>query len=42
MLSLCVFEFNFRILEYEKPHLSENGKSTEYRFELWDCGGDQK
>ncbi|KAL8198828.1 UNVERIFIED_CONTAM: Intraflagellar transport protein 22 [Gekko kuhli] len=31
-----------RILEYEKPHINENSKGTEYRFELWDCGGDQK
>nr|XP_056721420.1 intraflagellar transport protein 22 homolog [Euleptes europaea] len=31
-----------RILEYEKPNINENSKATEYRFELWDCGGDQK
>ncbi|XP_077167168.1 intraflagellar transport protein 22 homolog [Paroedura picta] len=31
-----------RILEYEKPHINESSKGTEYRFELWDCGGDQK
>ncbi|XP_063002597.1 intraflagellar transport protein 22 homolog [Elgaria multicarinata webbii] len=31
-----------RILEYEKPHVSGNGKGAGCRFELWDCGGDQK
>ncbi|XP_061461405.1 intraflagellar transport protein 22 homolog isoform X1 [Rhineura floridana] len=31
-----------RILEYEKPHIGGNGKGVGCRFELWDCGGDQK
>ncbi|XP_042298764.1 intraflagellar transport protein 22 homolog [Sceloporus undulatus] len=31
-----------RILEYEKPQMNENSKGSECRFELWDCGGDQK
>ncbi|XP_034276781.1 intraflagellar transport protein 22 homolog isoform X1 [Pantherophis guttatus] len=31
-----------RILEYEKPHFNGNSKGPGCRFELWDCGGDQK
>ncbi|XP_078234946.1 intraflagellar transport protein 22 homolog [Pogona vitticeps] len=31
-----------RILEYENPQIGGNGKGARCRFELWDCGGDQK
>ncbi|XP_053223894.1 intraflagellar transport protein 22 homolog isoform X1 [Podarcis raffonei] len=31
-----------RILEYEMPNFGGNGKGAGCRFELWDCGGDQK